>query len=246
MQSETAEFLPCKICGARAPLLGEVDFHTNLRKPVPPSGIPVPYYRCPACGFLFTPFCDDWSAEDFAARIYNADYPQLDGGYGFSRGLAMAGFIDDVFGRRRDGMMVLDYGGGTGALAGDLKRRGFLRAESYDPFVPEFADPPPGLFDLIVCFEVLEHACDPRALVRDWRTFMHPQSRVVFSTALLPEGQPLLEWPYVTPRVGHVSLQSGASLSLLLESEGFLLVPGGGNLAEVLFFAGLNPRDRRG
>ena len=242
MESEATEFPPCKICGARAPLLGEVDFHAHLQTPLPPSGIPVPYYRCPACGFLFTPFCDDWSERDFAERIYNADYPQFDREYESVRSTGVAGFLDRLFEPGKDGMMVLDYGGGNGLLAAKLREFGFLRAETYDPFVPEFADPPPGLFDLVVCIEVLEHAADPRRVVQEWRTFMHPKSRVIFSTTLQPgtPNAPLLDWDYVTPRTGHVSIFSGASLCRLLESEGFLMEPvRGGNLEGVLFFARL-------
>src|SRR5438067_1688909 len=83
--SESARLnsLPCKICSAPAPFFDIVDFNKgagcNYR--YGPSGIPVIWHRCSACGFLFTPFFDDWTSEDFKRFIYNDDYDIIDPDY---------------------------------------------------------------------------------------------------------------------------------------------------------------------
>ena len=68
----------CKCCGAAAALFGVVDFSKNCRELdgffLPVSGIPIYYYRCPDCDFIFTTFFDDFTDEDMKAHIYNDDY----------------------------------------------------------------------------------------------------------------------------------------------------------------------------
>ena len=58
---------------------------------------------------------------------------------------------------------VLDYGGGNDALCATLRNNGFAAAITYDPMVPRYARRPPGKFDLVTCFETLEHLPDPAA-----------------------------------------------------------------------------------
>jgi len=62
-----AATVPGKICGEPAPLYGTVEFKRNCDIPggvkLPPSGTPVRYRRCNACGFLFTDAFDGWSLQ---------------------------------------------------------------------------------------------------------------------------------------------------------------------------------------
>ena len=39
--------------------------------------------------------------------------------------------------------------------------------EAYDPFVSQFAEKPSGLFECVICFEVLEHSIDPARTLGD-------------------------------------------------------------------------------
>jgi len=78
--------IPCKVCDTPAPHWDTCDFNTHcmrLSEPdlPPPAGIAVAYHRCPACGFLFTPYMDDFTPVDFSARVYNADYHLFDPGF---------------------------------------------------------------------------------------------------------------------------------------------------------------------
>ncbi len=76
---------PCKLCGGFSPPFDSVDFY----KYCSPTdcfafgfaGIHVDYRRCQDCGFIFTSFFDDWTPQEFAAYVYNADYPRIDSEY---------------------------------------------------------------------------------------------------------------------------------------------------------------------
>jgi len=82
--------------------------------------------------------------------------------------------------------------------------------ETYDPLVPQFAAHPPGRFDLVVAFEVLEHTPDPPTTLAEMDQFMDHNGMIFFSTGVLgPEfEQSGIQWWYVGPRNGHVSIYS--------------------------------------
>src|SRR5579884_2308696 len=119
---------PCKVCAGPAVLFGVVDFHKSgdeLRQaPLPLSGIPIYYYRCPACGFLFTTAFDTFSDDDFRRHIYNEGYARVDPDYADLRPRGNAQMLAGMFPQARN-LRVLDYGGGNGRLAQYLSQRGF-------------------------------------------------------------------------------------------------------------------------
>src|SRR5882757_6971733 len=62
----------CKICGSEALKFDIVDFRKICSGDYYQFGfskIPIIYYRCKNCSFIFTDFCDDWTTEDFAKFI---------------------------------------------------------------------------------------------------------------------------------------------------------------------------------
>ncbi len=100
----------------------------------PPSGIPVTYFRCTACGFLFTRDFDAWSHADFGNRIYNAEYAFVDPDFAERRPAANASYVTHNFGIHRKEIRVLDYGGGEGRMMDLLRAEGFRSVNTYDPF----------------------------------------------------------------------------------------------------------------
>jgi tetratricopeptide (TPR) repeat protein len=158
----------CKVCGEGCGLFGLVDFHKSCEeargKKLPLSGFAVYYRRCGRCGFVFSSDFDGWGMEDFRRYIYNGDYGLVDPDYAEARPVGNARLVAESFAGSREGMRILDYGGGTGLLATRLREQGFL-AETYDPF-SEFNELPAGRFDLVTCFEVMEHVPWPRETVR--------------------------------------------------------------------------------
>ncbi len=218
---------PCKICGGNAPLCGSVDFNRNCDIPggitLPPLGIPVPHRRCAACGFLFTDAFDGWSEADFKSHIYNADYISVDPDYAQARPRANAEAVLQLFGAHRQTLRVLDFGGGNDVLCEALRSAGVAAAVTYDPFVAEFATPPQGSFNLVTCFETLEHMPDPIAGIGAIVAHLEEPGLVLYSTLVQPADFETLglKWWYVGPRNGHVSMFSREALVLAWRRHGY-------------------------
>lgn len=217
---------PCKICRQPAPLYGVVDFNRCCEIPggikLPLSGTPVHYRRCGACGFLFTDAFDDWSQDDFKTHIYNAGYLAVDPEYADVRPRGNAGLVQRLFGAHKTEMRVLDYGGGNDVLCSELRAAGFPVAVTYDPFVLEYAQAPAGKFDLVTCFETLEHMPDPLAGIGAIAANLAEPALVLFSTLLQPPDFDSLglNWWYVGPRNGHISLFSRDALVKAWQQHG--------------------------
>ncbi len=218
----------CKCCGQSAELYGVVDFHKNCNvlhgQVLPLSGIPIYYHRCAACGFIFTNAFDHFSPDDFSRHIYNAGYIVVDPEYLAVRPDANAAHVVQLL-QGNKSIRILDFGGGNGRLAARLRMAGFTDVHTYDPFVPASAKRPVGQFDLLLSFEVAEHSPTPRQTFSDMISFLSPQGIVLFSTLVQPEqlDQIGVNWWYVAPRNGHVSIFSRKSLQLLANSFGFNL-----------------------
>jgi 2-polyprenyl-6-hydroxyphenyl methylase/3-demethylubiquinone-9 3-methyltransferase len=228
LQPACAPRAPCKCCGGAAVLYGVVDFQKNCRD-APGEltglrGVPVYYYRCRECRFLFTTAFDGFSVADFRRHVYNEEYPLLDPDYQEVRPRGNANWLCDLFSAGRP-RRVLDYGGGNGALADLLRAAGFPHADTYDPYVPRHAARPQPGYDCVVSFEVLEHSTDPRRTLADIGQFLADPGLVVFSTLLQPDDidRHRLDWWYAGPRNGHVSLFTRESLEKLAGLLGFTL-----------------------
>ncbi|HYC16051.1 MAG TPA: class I SAM-dependent methyltransferase [Pseudolabrys sp.] len=214
LKPASAEASPCKICRQPAPLFGLVDFNRNCEIPggvkLPLTGTPVYYRRCGACGFLFTNAFDDWSHDDFKTHIYNDGYLAVDPGYLEVRPRSNAAAVQQIFGAHKATLRVLDYGGGNDVLCSELRAAGFPVARTYDPFVPEYARPPEDKFNLVTCFETLEHMPDPVKGIGAIVAHLADPGLVLFSTLLQPQNfdQLGLNWWYVGPRNGHISMFS--------------------------------------
>lgn len=224
-----AHSLPCKICGTSSPLYGTVDFNRHClvgQVSLASSGIPVRYNRCPNCGFVFTAALDAWGPDEFKDAIYNDDYILVDPDYAHTRPAANAEFLSKLFGYVRESLTVLDYGGGSGLLADTLVKNGFLGAETYDPFNPRFARLSGKRFQVVACFETLEHVPDPCQEIARISGCVTDDGMVVFSTLVQPENfdQIGLSWWYLAPRNGHISLFTRKALVEAWRPQGFHVI----------------------
>lgn len=205
----------CKICNGGAYNFDVVDFNkfcdqTDFYQ-FGLSGEPIYYLRCENCGFIFTRHFDHWSPAQFSRRIYNEDYLRVDGEYAYGRPTRQAERFAREF-PEATGLAVLDYGSGTGVFADELKKRGFTRVSSYDPF--SSPNRPTGRFDLITSIEVVEHTPDPFTTLRDILSFANDNAAILFTTLIQPNDIEEIRgthW-YLAPRNGHVSFYSQASL----------------------------------
>jgi hypothetical protein len=219
---------PCPVCAGDAGILGEVDSNKSCEdrngRPFPISHRNARYFLCDRCGFCFAPEFREWSDREFRERIYNAEYILADPEYAGARPARMAEFVDEAFGAVRDRLTHLDYGGGSGLTSRLLRARGW-RSSSHDHFGEGLGNVARlSTYDLVTAWEVFEHAVDPRRLMTELSNVTHARSLILFST-LLSDGHigrgMELDWWYLAPRNGHVSLYSRDSLALLLHGHGF-------------------------
>jgi SAM-dependent methyltransferase len=221
---------PCKICGGSAALYGVVDFNKSCEERrgirLPLAGVPVYYRRCAGCGFLFTDAFDDWSTGDFQAHIYNDAYHAVDPDYGSARPRLNADLVTNLWGACRADIGVLDFGGGNDAFCGTLRERGFAQAVTYDPMVPEHARRPDGTFDLVTCFETLEHLPDPAAGIAAILDCVADRGLIFYSTLTQPADIDTcgLSWWYIGPRNGHISIFTRQALAAAWHRYGYKTV----------------------
>ncbi|MES2770631.1 MAG: class I SAM-dependent methyltransferase [Pseudomonadota bacterium] len=212
----------CKCCRARSTLVAVMDAaRSGLdaragRSLEALSGQAVYYYRCVDCGFTFTRAFDHWSAQDFARLIYNEDYGRHDPDYlDGSRGLRTAADVIAQFGRYAGQLSVLDWGSGQGSFVAALRQHGFAQVDAYDPFVPSLKTRPEQRYEMVTCFEVIEHVLDPVALVADLAACRAEQGAILISTLWCTQqtiDYGLEHWHYCVPRNGHISLMTPQAL----------------------------------
>lgn len=218
---------PCPVCGAPTSPLDAVDFNKSCEelrgKVLPPAGFLVQYLFCEDCGFCFAPELYGWTLKQFADKIYNDSYVEVDPDYLSARPRTNARSLVSMIGDRGLYIRHLDYGGGNGLLSELLREEGWQSA-SYDPFIDSDGLRDFGKFDLITAYEVFEHVPDPRRLVKDLALLLDDDGLLLFST-LVSDGnlrpRQRLDWWYASPRNGHISLFSTKSLSVLGAREEF-------------------------
>jgi len=118
---------------------------------------------------------------------------------------------------------VLDYGGGNDVFCSVLRASGFREAVTYDPMVPEHACRPEGEFDLVTCFETLEHLPDPLAGIGAIAECVAEPGAVLYTTMTQPDDfdRMGMSWWYVGPRNGHISIFSKHALATAWGRFGF-------------------------
>jgi 2-polyprenyl-3-methyl-5-hydroxy-6-metoxy-1,4-benzoquinol methylase len=214
----------CKVCNGPSPLFGVVDFHKSCIEAqgcyLALSGCPVYYRRCRDCSFTFTDAFDSWTKQSFREHIYNKDYLSVDPDFVEVRPAGNSRMIAESFHASRSSIGILDFGGGDGLLAQRLREQGFIAA-TYDPF-SSFDTVPMDTFDLITCFEVMEHVPYPLETVSTMVSMLKPQGAILFSTLLQPASFEKLglNWWYASPRNGHISLYSTSSLAHIFKHYG--------------------------
>ena len=220
----------CPICGAAHPtLIGQKDFGVSCNdyfiraRTYPDYGLPIPYFQCSACAFIFTNSFDNWSDIDFKTHLYNDEYLLSDPPFAHDRPQANAAMLAQMFLRDTAQLEILDYGGGMGLTAKALRDRGF-KADAYDPFFSTEAAPM-GQYSLVLAFEVIEHVLPSEQLqwMRSLRAFLTAgrSSKILLSTDLAPNNT-LDRW-YIAPRNGHISIHTAASLARLSSDAGLHL-----------------------
>jgi SAM-dependent methyltransferase len=179
------------------------------------------YQECGTCGFVMSYTLDSWSFESLKTHIYNEFYHLIDHGAP-TRNQILATFFNELFGDYKNKLNVLDYGAGKeNQFARCLKEKKF-NVNSFDPFY-DLDTNAEKKYDVITSFEVFEHHTSPRELISDLKSRLNSEGIIFFSTELVPDHfqQMKLNWWYINPRAGHVSIYSENALKTLLLSQGF-------------------------
>jgi hypothetical protein len=221
--------ISCKICDGDAALYGVVDLQRPCEFPggarPPLSGVPVYYRRCPQCSFLFTDAFDDWNLKQFKTHIYNDGYQALDP-EGLKRPSSNADVVANLWTAFKTEMRVLDFGTGEDTLCSVLRARGFKDAVACDAMAPDQPQPPQGKFDLVTCFETLEHMPDPVAAVARIVEYVAEPGAVLYSTLTQPDDfeRQGMSWWFVGPRSGNISIFSKQALAFAWARYGYRTV----------------------
>ena len=213
----------CKICGSPTEPFDAVDFYKHCSS-TPYlfgfSGVCVPYFRCRNCDFTATNAFDAWSHEDFSRWIYNDQYTKVDPDYAGPRAIGNAWHISRIL-EGLNGVTILDYGSGAGVFRDEMCKAGFSHVEEYDPFSHP-SRPEVQYFDVITCFEVLEHSLDPLKTLSEMLSMLKPGGIIIFSQTFQPVDFDAIKcnWWYAAPRNGHVSTFSERTFSYIAQRLG--------------------------
>lgn len=164
------------------------------------------YHRCSTCGSVFMDPDDRPSIEEERRRYLLHDNDPQDPGYrSFVTPLVEA--VTEMYG---PGSKGLDHGSGGGsAVAAMLRERGH-DVRTFDPvFDPQEPD---GIFDYIVCCEVIEHFRDPVGEFRRIRQLL--KGHLFIMTDPYDEGMDFSRWYYKDDET-HFFLYSRKALGMV-------------------------------
>jgi SAM-dependent methyltransferase len=221
----TTETPKCKICLTSSLLYGVTDFNTSCygsnvhRYNYPLSGYAIYYYRCPHCGLIYTHAFDGWSNDDFLTHIYNDEYVKYDPNFVSGRAEHNFKLLCSAF-KDIKKIHALDFGCGDGQLVNLLKKAG-VDITGWDPF--NHASPmPDDTFEFITSFEVMEHTTDPVNTVATIGALLDEHRGKYFFSTLTNDlhQNELMNFWYIAPRNGHVTLYSEKSLDILFKTFG--------------------------
>lgn len=218
--------LKCKVCGlTNVNYIGHVDPNKDVlgraKTFILKNHNDLHFYKCEDCGFLYTPYFDNWTQKEFEYYIYNDEYILIDPDYTYDRPKRTA----DWFVKQRDitkHTRILDFGAGSAVFEKVLKEHySFTDITSWDPFWhTDISWHYKDKFDVITAFEVFEHTTDPVDTLMQMIAYLKPATgRIIISTIttdIMPIKNDLSFW-YIAPRNGHVCMHSNKSLEKLFE-----------------------------
>ena len=199
----------CSLCRAPAPFL----FSQKVL-----YRYDVSYFRCPQCDLIQTEF-PYWFEDAPWFQIAPLDTGSVARNLLYARLTLALNYILGV----PSGAQCLDYGGGSGLFVRMLRDAGF-NFRWHDRFANNifargFEGDMDRRYDLVTCFEVLEHLPDAREQLD--RLFLHRHNLVFVSTEL-HEGHQDGWWYYVPDTGGHVSFYSRKTMNWIADTYGYM------------------------
>jgi 2-polyprenyl-3-methyl-5-hydroxy-6-metoxy-1,4-benzoquinol methylase len=234
MQSQSHD---CRVCGSNTEVVGRVRGRLSLD-----------FYsiaRCRTCNFAFIEnprtdydvlYSEDYykgkGADPYVDYLTELESPEITVRFYEWRGIISV--VNRLTGTLR-GLRWLDYGCGNGGLvragrAVGIDIHGFengwiadrARSKGIPVFRPEELDRLVGQFDIVSAIEVLEHAIDPVALLKQINTLLK-RGGLFFATTgnARPFRSNLTDWLYTSVPEVHVSFFEPNTLAEALHRAGF-------------------------
>lgn len=192
--------------------------------------------RCAGCDVVYA--AEVPSGSTLVDAYHEADYDSVDEANYAARSYARE--IAPIAKKLPRRAAALEIGAGNGAFLTELKKMGFESVVGFEPSkaaiaaaapqaremlregIMEASALEPASFDLIGCFQTLEHVRDPLQIARDVHKLLRPGGMVVFIThnyrgllnQLLGRRSPIVD-------IEHLQLFSPRSVRKLLEESGF-------------------------
>lgn len=222
----------CSICSCTyISQYGEKDFghsgndHFSGSRQFPDYKVPVKYHKCNSCGFVFSAIFDKWQPEDFTKYIYNDEYSRADPPFLGDRAKENSKLLQTIFPHELESRKILDIGAGTGILSEELMNYG-ITVTNYDPFYGYDNDVTGDTFDLITSFEVIEHVThfSQKRWMNKLASFLSKTNNAIVMVSTILLGEHDINWWYICPRNGHISIHTKKSLSILAKCSGLELV----------------------
>lgn len=207
----------CSICEGALGSMGHVPFDRNDFGVPLVDTTPMEYFRCSKCLFICCPEMLSWTAAELGTKVYNEDYIKFDPSYLDERPRAWGQvLLDSVPAQHLKNIIHLDYGSGQGTMVSLLKPFKW-NSTCYDPYSSPVK--PAGIFNLITAVEVFEHALNIDETLLDIKSMLSRTGVILFTT-LLSTGKEDIDWWYIAPRNGHISILSVESLKVLAKKHG--------------------------
>jgi SAM-dependent methyltransferase len=192
--------------------------------------------RCAGCDVVYA--AEVPSGGSLIDAYHEADYDSVDEANYAARSYARE--ISPAVARLKSRGAAMEIGAGNGAFLTELKKMGFEEIVGFEPSkaaiaaaspaarpmlregIMEAGKLPAASFDLIGCFQTLEHVRDPLQIARDVHSLLRPGGMVVFIAhnyrgllnRMLGRRSPIVD-------IEHLQLFSPASVHRLLEEAGF-------------------------
>jgi hypothetical protein len=203
--------MKCPICKTDVITNGKVRFNDTKI---------VTFYKCHSCAYIFCPEMFEW---DLGKEVYNENYGIYDPEFkNDKRNVRNSKFVDKLLNKLKFKVRHLDYGGGTGRMSRILRKKGW-DSTSYDMYHNN-QERPEGKFNFITCIEVIEHAKDPFELMKDLTSFLSDDGMILLTTLLANKDTPI-NWSYIAPRGGHISILSDLSIRMVANTVNLKYFP---------------------
>jgi SAM-dependent methyltransferase len=185
------------------------------------------YKKCTNCNFLYSNHIEISHQSVISEYYKSQSFENEDPGYRARARTALSSLLKFCKTLRMDpvNISLLDYGCGNGEFIILCKKLG-IKVTGFEPFYvdknsdvhpniinkEEYLDKLKGTFDIVCCFEVVEHATTPK-IFENLLGFLNPNGHLFFSTGMYIHDLHTSNWEYIAP--AHCSIYSVRSLEIL-------------------------------